>query len=87
MKLIKYAFEHNQFTYKFYYSSKGFNSSQRSDVKLRSFLNNLSHFNINNLSELISIKQNYFNVDDYLDVCIACRCCIIVFFLMLPHLT
>lgn len=31
-------------------------------------MNNLAHFTINNLNDLINEKENYFNVDDYVDV-------------------
>lgn len=45
-----------------------FNKSQKFDEGLRKFLRSLVHFNISNLSDLINIKRNYFNVEDYLNV-------------------
>lgn len=47
---------------------KEFNKSQTMDEDLRKFLWSLAHFNISNLSDLINIKRNYFNVEDYLTV-------------------
>ena len=44
------------------------NKSQKFDEGLRKFLWSLAHFNISNLSDLINIKRNYFNVEDYLNV-------------------
>ncbi|KAG5672729.1 hypothetical protein PVAND_002830 [Polypedilum vanderplanki] len=48
--------------------ARNFTPEQRGDPKMINFLKVLSNFNINNLGELIDIKQNYFRVDEYLNV-------------------
>lgn len=50
------------------FSEKGFSEPQREDPKLRSFMKNLAHFTLNNLNDLLNDSENFFNVDDYLDV-------------------
>lgn len=49
-------------------SEKGFNASQRSDPKLKTFMKNLAHFSINNLNDLISERQNFFRIEDFVEV-------------------
>lgn len=49
-----------------FHREKGFNASQRADPKLMSFMNNLAHFTIDTLEDLI--RENFFSVDDYVDV-------------------
>lgn len=49
-------------------SEKGFNESRRDDPRVKRFMRSLAHFTMNSLSDLISEEENYFNVNDYLDV-------------------
>ncbi len=38
------------------------------DDEQRKFLWNLAHFNISNLKELIKVKRNYYDVENYVEV-------------------
>jgi hypothetical protein len=49
-------------------SGKGFNESQRNQPKVRKFMRDLAHFNINTLSDLINEQENVFKVEDFVDV-------------------
>ncbi|CRL07283.1 CLUMA_CG020262, isoform A [Clunio marinus] len=47
---------------------KSFNETRRADPKLRSFMNSLAHFRIDNLHELANAKENFFDIEDYISI-------------------